>query len=64
MAPKYQIVADSLRSDITSGIYHEHDLLPTENSLCQQFQVSRQTVRQALSVLVTEGLIERQLECV
>lgn len=60
MAPKYQIVADSLRSDITSGIYHEHDLLPTENSLCQQFQVSRQTVRQALSVLVTEGLIERQ----
>ena len=45
MAPKYQMVADSLRTDILDGVYQKRMLLPTEQLLCQQFQVSRQTVR-------------------
>ena len=60
MAPKYQMVADTLRSDILDGVYQKRMLLPTEQLLCQQFQVSRQTVRQALSLLASEGLIERR----
>ena len=60
MAPKYQMVADSLRTDILDGVYQKRMLLPTEQLLCQQFQVSRQTVRQALALLVSEGLIERR----
>ena len=60
MAPKYQQVADTLRADILDGVYQKRMLLPTEQLLCQQFQVSRQTVRQALAVLVSEGLIERR----
>ncbi len=60
MAPKYQMVADSLRADILDGVYQKRMLLPTEQLLCQQFQVSRQTVRQALSLLASEGLIERR----
>ena len=48
MAPKYQMGADSLRTDILDGVYQKRMLLPTEQLLCQQFQVSRQTVRQAL----------------
>lgn len=60
MAPKYQMVADTLRSDILDGMYQKRMLLPTEQLLCQQFQVSRQTVRQALALLASEGLIERR----
>lgn len=50
MAPKYQMVADALRSGILEGAYEKRRLLPTEHALCQQFQVSRQTVRQAHSL--------------
>ena len=58
MAPKYQSIADSLRQEIESGQYDR--LLPTEQLLCQRFQISRQTVRRALSMLEDEGLITRR----
>ena len=58
MNPKYQVLADALRTGILSGKYQK--VLPTEQALCAQFQVSRQTVRQALSVLENERLIERR----
>ena len=60
MAPKYQYIADSLRQEIESGVYSSKQLLPTEQLLCQRFQISRQTVRRALSVLEDEGLITRR----
>lgn len=60
MAPKYQQVADALRGEIEEGLHQKRMLLPTEQVLCQQFNVSRQTVRQALSVLASEGYIERK----
>ena len=58
MNPKYQNVADELRTDIRKGIYET--MLPTEQALCSRFRVSRQTVRQALSLLEAERLIERR----
>ncbi len=58
MNPKYQIVADALRAGIREGQYRK--TLPTEQALCTQFQVSRQTVRQALSLLESERLIDRR----
>ena len=58
MNPKYQTVADALRAGIQAGKYQK--TLPTEQALCAQFQVSRQTVRQALSLLEAEGLIDRR----
>ena len=58
MNPKYQVLAQTLRDGILAGTYQK--TLPTEQTLCGQFGVSRQTVRQALSVLETEGLIERR----
>ena len=57
MNPKYQVVAGALRAGILDGTYQK--TLPTEQALCAQFQVSRQTVRQALSLLEAEQLIER-----
>ncbi len=57
MNPKYQVVADALREGIQDGTYQK--TLPTELALCEQFQVSRQTVRQALSLLEAEQLIDR-----
>lgn len=58
MNPKYQIVADALRNGIREGLYQK--TLPTEQTLCTQFQVSRQTVRQALSLLENERIIDRR----
>ncbi len=58
MNPKYQMVADTLRAGILSGKYQR--TLPAEQALCTQFLVSRQTVRQALSLLEAEGLIDRR----
>lgn len=60
MAPKYQFIADSLRQEIEKGRYNDGQPLPTEQLLCQRFQISRQTVRRALSLLEDEGLIVRR----
>lgn len=58
--PKYQSVADDLRFHILHGKYARSRTLPTEFIIAGQYEVSRQTVRQALSVLVREGLIEKR----
>ena len=57
MAAKYQIVADALRAHIQTGKYANAETLPTEFAIAEEYQVSRQTVRQALAMLVREGLI-------
>lgn len=56
----YYQVAEVLREKILSGEWRPGDQIPTEDELCQLFQVSRTTVRYALSTLVSEGLIFRK----
>ena len=60
MIPKYQHIADRLRAQLTGENRSRAAKLPTEKELCALYGVSRQTVRQALHVLETEGLIERR----
>lgn len=60
MPPKYQIIAEELRIHIQAGKYAGTQILPTEFSIAQEYQVSRQTVRQALSLLAKDGLIEKR----
>ena len=60
MPPKYKIIADTLKNEIINDVYKEKMLLPTEQILCERFEASRQTIRQALSVLASEGLIEKR----
>lgn len=50
-------VADELRRDIINGQLDEGDSLGTEADLLSRFAVSRPTLREALRILETEGLI-------
>lgn len=63
MSMKYQAVANALRSQITAGVFPAGSLLPTEYALCLTHQVSRQTVRRALSLLAEENLIVSRQGC-
>lgn len=49
-----------LRDEIARGALVPGDPLPSEQSLCDQFGVSRITVRRALADLAEQGLIERR----
>ncbi len=60
MLPKYQKIADILRARLIQEDDARLRKLPTEKELCSRFSVSRQTVRQALLVLESEGLITRR----
>lgn len=49
-----------LRDEITRGVYAATGALPKEESLSERFDVSRITVRRALSELAAIGLVERR----
>lgn len=51
-------VADALLDQIVSGELGPGDALPSEAELCEQFDVSRVTVREALRVLTVQGIVE------
>jgi GntR family transcriptional regulator len=58
--PLYLQIEAILKSKILTGELKEGDRLPPENELSKQFGVSPLTVRQALSFLVGEGLLDRR----
>ncbi len=57
--PGFQRIADKLRQEIRRD-YEPGDRLPTESELAARFKVSNLTIRQALTVLAQEGLIDRR----
>src|SRR5690606_27181068 len=52
-----QIVADDLRRKIAHGVYGDGANLPPESHLITHYGVSRPTIREAVRILETEGLI-------
>lgn len=54
---KYQRVAGWIRDQVKSGFFEEDKRIPGEEELCGRFDVSRQTVRQAMKILEEEGLV-------
>ena len=56
--PMYRKIADDLRHKIESGVLGHGDQLPTELELREQYDASRNTVRDAVKLLITRGLIE------
>ncbi|WP_433624146.1 GntR family transcriptional regulator [Nocardia sp. CA-120079] len=57
-APKYRQIAYLLRREIAEGVLGPGQQLPTEPQLAERYNVSLPTVRQALGVLRSEGLIQ------
>ena len=53
-----QVVAGKLAAMISSGIYQPEQQLPSERDLISQFEVSRATLREALTTLSKSNLIE------
>jgi GntR family transcriptional regulator len=58
--PKYAQIADVFRQRIARGIWTQGSRLPANEVLASEFGVSRVTVRQAVDLLVRDGLIEAQ----
>ena len=56
---KYSELKQELVFSIRNGRYRQGDLLESEAALQKRFQLSRNTVRQALSELENEGFISR-----
>lgn len=58
--PKHLSISEQLRQWIISGKYLPGDRLPSEHKLMAQFEVSRITIRRALSNLAQQGLVISQ----
>lgn len=56
--PLWAQILDQLRAEMAAGVFDEK--FPTDDELTAQYGVSRQTVREAVRRLQTEGLVERQ----
>ncbi|QAA23952.1 GntR family transcriptional regulator [Sporolactobacillus terrae] len=58
--PLYLQLIDVLTHDIENHVYKAGDQLPSERELCDLYQLSRITVRQALQELEREGTITKK----
>lgn len=56
--PLYLRVERDLASQISDGVWAPGDYLPSEQSLQDRYQVSRTTIRKAVSDLIVDGLLE------
>ena len=55
---KYIEIYQDLKSKIEQGEYEFQELLPSENMFIHTYQCSRNTLRRAISALVTDGYVQ------
>jgi DNA-binding LacI/PurR family transcriptional regulator len=55
--PFYRRLVDDVLEKIRDGVYADGQMLPSERELCLHYNVSRQTVRNALKLLSQQGWI-------
>ena len=55
--PIYRQIAEAVGALLANGVLPPGYILPPERVLCAQFSISRMTLRQAMSLLDREGLI-------
>lgn len=58
--PKYMALYEWIKERIEDRTFKDGEKLISENTLCDKFEISRQTVRHAIGRLEQEGLVERQ----
>lgn len=58
-APLYIQLQRILRAKILNGEYKQGEAIPSETEMMKLFQTTRGTVRNAISLLVSEGLVEQ-----
>ncbi|MTI66838.1 MAG: GntR family transcriptional regulator [Firmicutes bacterium] len=58
--PLYCQLMDVIIEKIETKEFKENDKLPSERELCEQYEISRATVRQAIQELEKEGYIYKQ----
>jgi GntR family transcriptional regulator len=56
--PRYREIADDLRYQIESGALSAEDKLPSETDLRDEYAASRNTIRDAIKMLTSQGLVE------
>ncbi|MCR1899408.1 GntR family transcriptional regulator [Irregularibacter muris] len=60
IVPLYYQLAEILRENIEDGIWEPDTEIPSENTICKDFEVSRSTVRRAMQELEKEDLIYKK----
>lgn len=58
--PSYVKVAETIRGRIRQGLYGVGELIPNSQELEEEFKVSNITIRKALQLLVSDGLVSRR----
>jgi GntR family transcriptional regulator len=58
--PYHYQLRELLRGEIVAGRWAVNEKLPSERELCEAFDLSRTTVREAIDALVNEGLLRRE----
>ncbi len=53
----YKQIKEAIKTQIVSGKLQKGDKIPSERELCEMFQVSRITARQAIAEAIKEGLL-------
>lgn len=57
---KFSEISLDIQSAIINQLYLPGDVLPSENELAKKYQVSRETIRKALALLLENGYIQKQ----
>ena len=58
MVPAYIRIHDAIKKEIDGGVWEIGQRLPSERDLADEYEVSRMTLRQAITLLVEESLEE------
>ena len=58
--PIYKQLASMIKDQIDKGIYKPGQQIPTEDFFCEKYQISRVTVRKAISILSEDGTVVKQ----